>query len=85
MDEIREYVRERDEALFSLDRPTIEAFFRKYGNDYIAEQDEIIFWGTVYVAICHITTAPPELVETAEKWLAEHNMSSDLDRIFGTR
>lgn len=66
-------VKERNEALFSYDERKIRAYMRKYGLR--APTNNTAFWGAVNKAICNITTAPPELVAKAEKWLTEHGMS----------
>ncbi len=70
---IASFVKERNEALFSLDRKRIEAYFEKRGLD--VPDNDIVFWAGVYKSICNITDAPAELVKKAEKWLYEHGMS----------
>lgn len=73
MRDIQQWVKERNEALFSLDRARIEAFF---GNDELdVPTDDIVFWAGVYKAICAITSAPPELTRKAKTWLLAHGMS----------
>ena len=57
------FVKERNEALFSLDRKKIEAYMVKYGEPEIADTPEDVFWATVYKAICGVNGAPKELVE----------------------
>lgn len=73
---ISKFVEERDAALFSLDRPTIEAYFKKRGMKL--PENETVFWAGVYKSICNITSAPPELVEKAKKWLHAHGMSEKI-------
>jgi NADPH-dependent 7-cyano-7-deazaguanine reductase QueF len=70
---IEHFVKERNEALFSLDRTAIEKYFRKCG--IAIPENETLFWATVFKCICNITNAPDELVITAEKWLLMHGMS----------
>ena len=73
---IASFVKERNEALFSLDRERIEAYFSKRGVE--TPKEDIVFWAAIYKCICHITSAPPELVEQAKTWLHEHGMSEEI-------
>lgn len=66
-------IKERNDALFSLDRNKIERYMRKY--DITIPEDSIVFWGAVYKDICNIPAAPPELVGQARVWLYAHGMS----------
>lgn len=38
------FVKERNEALFSLDRKKIEAYMIKYGETEIAQTPDAVFW-----------------------------------------
>ena len=49
------FVKERNEALFSLDRKKIEAYMIKYGETEIAQTPDVVFWASVYKAICGVT------------------------------
>ena len=75
MNSISDFIKERNEAIFSLDRERIEAFAARQGTPYPKNTSDIVFWGSVYKAICNITNAPDDLVQTARRWLADHNMS----------
>ena len=66
------FVKERNDALFSLDREKIEAYMLKYGESEITEMPDETFWASVYKAICGIKGAPKELTQKAESWLAEN-------------
>ena len=46
---LAKFVKERNEALFSLDRPTIEAYLKKRGMG--VPENDIIFWAAVYKSI----------------------------------
>lgn len=76
-DIIRAFVRERDEALLSLDRRKIEAYLRKY--QIPIPQDDEVFWRGVHKAICAIKSAPESARKTSEAWLREHGSSPDLN------
>ena len=41
------FVKERNEALFSLDRKKIEAYMIKYGETEIAQTPDVVFWASV--------------------------------------
>lgn len=66
---LEEFVKERNEALFSLDRNKIEAYMKKYGQPEVEEVHDDLFWASVYKAICGISNAPDELVSKALMWL----------------
>ena len=59
------FVKERNEALFSLDRKKIEAYMIKYGETEIAQTPDVVFWASVYKAICGIKDAPEAIVNDA--------------------
>lgn len=43
------FVKERNDALFSLDRKTIEAYCAKHGDTETAELPDQVFWAGVYI------------------------------------
>ncbi len=49
------YVKERDEALLSMDKDRIIAFCEKYDIPY--SKDDKIFWATVYKCIYNLDSA----------------------------
>ena len=69
---IERFVKERNEALFSLDRKKIEAYLIKYGETEVLHEPDVIFWGGVYKAICGVKGAPKDIVDKAHVWLKEH-------------
>lgn len=73
---LKNFVKERNVALFSLDEKKIRAYMRKY--DIEPEGNELIFWASVYKGICNITSAPADKVAIAMKWLTEHGMSPEI-------
>ena len=70
------FVKERNEALFSLDRKKIEAYMIKYGETEIAQTPDVVFWASVYKAICGVKDAPEAIVSKAKAWLHEHGISA---------
>ncbi len=82
---IEEFVKRRNEALFSLDRDKILKFYESaYGKtemNMLENVDERTFWASVYKAICNITSAPEDLKSKAEKWLNENGFTVDIKRL----
>ena len=76
---LEDFVKERNEALFSLDRKKIEAYMIKYGETEIAQTPDNVFWASVYKAICSIKDSPEAIVSKAKVWLHEHGMSPYLE------
>lgn len=66
------FIRERDEALLSLDREKIEAYMRKYECP-IARNDEL-FWAGVHKARTAISTFPEDERKKSREWLAERGL-----------
>lgn len=69
------FVKERNDALFSMDRKKIEAYCAKHGDTETAELPDQLFWAGVYKAICAIRNAPEDKVREARTWLASHGFS----------
>ena len=72
------FVKERNEALFSLDRKKIEAYMIKYGETEISQTPDVVFRASVYKASCGIKDAPAAILSKAKAWLHEHGMSPNL-------
>lgn len=72
---IENFVKERNEALFSLDRRKIEAYLVKYGEGETAKAPDLLFWASVYKAICGIKGAPMDVLEKAHTWLSRNGFS----------
>ena len=77
VDIARAFIKERDEALLSLDRSKIEVYLRKY--QIPIPQDDEVFWRGVHKAICAINSAPESAKKASEAWLREHGSSPDLN------
>ncbi len=72
---LESFVKERNEALFSLDRKRIEAYLAKYGDEDPANTSDQVFWAGVYKAICGINGAPKDVVAKARAWLLANGFS----------
>lgn len=78
MNTVANFVKERNEALFSLDRKKIEAYCAKYGDIDSANVPDVVFWAGVYKAICEIKNAPEKKVQIARTWLKAHGFSASI-------
>jgi hypothetical protein len=77
-DEVAVFVRERDEALASLDEKTIRAMCLKWGSGELPPDPER-FWGTVHKAITAFKTLPIDFRRRSKAWLEERGFSSNDD------
>ena len=71
-----EFVKERNEALFSLDEKKIRAYAKKYCAPL--PENPKAFWGAVYKSIYNITNAPSEVKAKAKAWLKEHGFKESI-------
>lgn len=71
-----QFVRDRDEALLSLDREKIERFAKKYGVQMPTSEEA--FWRGVHKAICNITSVPFEVRQKSADWLFEHGSTPEI-------
>lgn len=78
MKTVASFVKERNDALFSLDRKKIEAYCAKYGDKDSTDLPDQIFWAGVYKAICAIKNAPEEKVREARSWLTANGYSDSI-------
>lgn len=74
--DIKRFVKERDEALLSLDKTKILAFYKKYGLPY--SKNEKVFWATVYKCIFHINASTAQQKLDAQYWLIKNGFTTDM-------
>lgn len=67
MIDVKEFVKERNEALFSFDREKITSCLSKYGQP-VPDNDDV-FWGSVAKAVMSITNAPEDARQKAKNIL----------------
>ena len=72
------FIKERNDALFSLDRKKIEEYSAKYGFSGASDLPDRVFWAGVYKAICNMSSAPADVVEKAKNWLAANGFSETI-------
>lgn len=66
----KKFVKERDEALRSLDKAKIIAYSRKYGVDI--PKDEMTMWAGIHKARLMVTSMTAEEQQISRDWLKEH-------------
>lgn len=71
MTKAKKFEKERNNALFSLNEKRIKRYMKKYKIKI--RQNPTMFWNGVYRAICHIPSAPKDVRDKAEAWIAEYN------------
>lgn len=74
--DIKQFIKDRDEALLSMDREKILAYCHKYGARM--PSNELVFWAGVNKAICAINTIPQDRRDHSRKWLIEHGFSPEI-------
>jgi hypothetical protein len=74
--EIERWMRDRDEALLSLDRAKIEAYMTKYGEADSLPKDDRVFWMSIHKARTGARTLPMEARSLSKQWLTERGLSS---------
>lgn len=71
------FVRERDAALLSLDKATIEAYAQKYQIPF--PTDEEVFWVAIHKARFNCLSLPDEPRSDSLRWLERRGYSPDFD------
>lgn len=74
---LEQYIKERDEALLSLEKEKIIAFCKKYNLPY-AKKDKV-FWAEVYKCIFHINASSAQQKLNAQCWLIENGFATDIE------
>ena len=74
IESLKQFVKERDAALLSLDRKKIEVYAKKY--DVPLPKDETIFWAMVHKCIMSINSATFEQKQKSYDWLIDHGFKS---------
>lgn len=80
---MNDFVKERNEALLSLDKNKIDAFMEKYNPMYKKPEEEKVYWAGVHKAICNLFLVPEnkitlEQYERSYKWLAENGFRPEI-------
>lgn len=70
---ISDFIKERNEAFFSLDKEKIISYCKKYSDDI--PEDELVFWAGVRYAILGIASSNDEQKNEAKQWLISHGFN----------
>lgn len=78
---MEDFIRERNEALLSLDKEKILAYGKKYNVKF--PENEKIFWAGVHKAICNLYLIPVNKItkgqyEKSKEWLKENGFEWQL-------
>ena len=77
-----EAIKDRNEALLSLDKEKILAYYRKY--DVPMPENEIIMWASVHKCILAIYDMPKDVKENSRAWLLRHGFQTRISADRGT-
>lgn len=72
--DIEQFVKERNEAIASMDENKIRAMFKKW-NESDMPKDPEVFWGAVHKCITGIASLPAEFRHKSKLWLKQNGWS----------
>lgn len=75
---LKEYAKERDAALLSLDKDKIVAHSQKWGIKL--PSSDLALWTGVHKTILLINSATPEQKERSAAWLKKHGFSPRIEQ-----
>lgn len=72
MDALGQFLKDRDEALLSLDETKVRAYMDKYHvyGPFLGDPD--VFWRAIHKARTAAKSLPMEARSLSKKWLIEH-------------
>lgn len=73
--EIKEYLKQRDEALISLNKKKIIALSKEFGDNNPLPEDENVFWAEVHYARLGDVTFSEAVKQESRNWLKENDFS----------
>ena len=68
---MQKFIKERDEALLSLNKEKIMSYMKKYNIDATPTNDSV-FWSGIHKAIISLRSATKEQKNKSLKWLKEN-------------
>ena len=74
---VSNFVKERDEAMLSLNKEKIVAYCKKYGVPI--PKNETVFWAGVHKTILYLNAATKEQKEKSAAWLVEHGFKPEIE------
>lgn len=77
------FIKERNEALLSLDENKIDAYMKKYNPNCKKPEDEQVYWAGIHKAICNLFLTPENKVtieqyERSYNWLKENGFNPEI-------
>lgn len=80
---MNKFVKERNEALLSLDEAKIDEYMKKYNPNVKKPKDKKIYWAGIHKAICNLFLVKEnnitiEQFERSYKWLEENGFHPEI-------
>ncbi len=75
---MNQFLKDRREALLSMDKKKIEQYMKKYDVRFKPSND-LVFWTAIHKARCNLLDFPIEEKEKSRKWLHEHGFSERIN------
>ena len=72
---MKDLIRQRDEALLSLDRKKLDAYFEKYEVDMPTNENE--YWAGVHNARLAVKKFSKDVKKVSKEWLIEHGFTPE--------
>lgn len=76
---VKNFLKDRNEALLSLDKEKLLRYFTKY--DIAVPSNEKVFWAGVHKARLSIKNIPVKEKEVSRKWLLENGFSCNVEQM----
>ena len=78
-----DFIKERNEALLSLDENKIDAYMKKYNPHCKKPKDKKVYWAGIHKAICNLYLVPDneitlEQFERSYNWLEKNGFSPEI-------
>ena len=77
MFDMSKFIKERDEALLSLDKLKIMSYMKNYGVQF-NPSNKTVFWAGVHKAILGIRSSTPEQRAKSADWLVSHGFTAEI-------
>lgn len=77
---MNDFVKERNDALLSLDENKIDAYMKKYNPRFKKPENKKVYWASIHKSICNLFLVESnditlEQYERSYKWLSENGFS----------
>lgn len=82
-DKLKKFIKERNEALLSLDENKIDNYMKKYNPNCTKPKNEKVYWAGIHKAICNLFLVPEneitlEQFDRSYTWLMENGFSAEI-------